>query len=178
MFVKYKSLFSTFPFVLLLLKMAVFSLAPTPPPALFLVTPKKMREKSYFVFNEQIVIILFIYLYPVFIFSSFLALIGMILGLVLGNLDNWSSWIFCATAGIFLYVALVDMIPELNSGHAHPSVSAAAEGESEAEGHSHSHGGHAQLLEIGLQVAGMSLGVVIMMLIALYEDNFRDSFSG
>ena len=47
----------------------------------------------------------------------------MIFGLLLGNIENWSSWIFCATAGIFLYVALVDMVPELNSGHNHPSVS-------------------------------------------------------
>ena len=47
----------------------------------------------------------------------------MIVGLLLGNVENWSSWIFCATAGIFLYVALVDMVPELNSGHNHPSVS-------------------------------------------------------
>ena len=57
------------------------------------------------------------------LFSSFLSLVGMIVGLLLGNIENWSSWIFCATAGIFLYVALVDMVPELNSGHNHPSVS-------------------------------------------------------
>ena len=111
----------------------------------------------------------------------------MMFGLILGNLDNWSSWIFCATAGIFLYVALVDMIPELNSGHAHPFVSAAEHDDggagdgagSAAGGHQHVHlrtWGESQLLEITVQVAGMSVGVVIMMLIALYEDGFKDSF--
>ena len=55
--------------------------------------------------------------------SSVLAFIGMILGRLLGDLDNVTPWIFTATAGIFLYVALVDMIPELNSGHAHPYTS-------------------------------------------------------
>jgi zinc transporter ZupT len=52
-----------------------------------------------------------------------LAFIGMILGRLLGDLDNVTPWIFSATAGVFLYVALVDMIPELNSGHAHPYTS-------------------------------------------------------
>ena len=47
----------------------------------------------------------------------------MCLGRSLGDLDNVTPWIFTATAGIFLYVALVDMIPELNSGHAHPYTS-------------------------------------------------------
>ena len=47
----------------------------------------------------------------------------MVLGRVLGDLNDVTPWIFSATAGIFLYVALVDMIPELNSGHAHPYTS-------------------------------------------------------
>ena len=54
------------------------------------------------------------------VLSSILAFIGMLAGLALGNLDHFSSWMFAATAGIFLYVALVDMMPELSSGHAHP----------------------------------------------------------
>ena len=54
------------------------------------------------------------------ILSSVLAFIGMILGRFLGDLNYLTPWIFMATAGVFLYVALVDMIPELNSGHAHP----------------------------------------------------------
>jgi zinc transporter ZupT len=37
-------------------------------------------------------------------------------GLLLGSLGDISAWLFAATAGVFLYVALVDMMPELNSG--------------------------------------------------------------
>ena len=55
--------------------------------------------------------------------SSILAFVGMIFGRLLGDLPNVTPWIFMATAGVFLYVALVDMIPELNSGHSHPYTS-------------------------------------------------------
>merc|ERR1712238_107010 len=57
------------------------------------------------------------------ILSSILAFVGMIIGRFLGDLPNLTPWIFMATAGVFLYVALVDMIPELNSGHSHPYTS-------------------------------------------------------
>ena len=43
----------------------------------------------------------------------------MIIGLILGSLHSFSAWMFTATAGIFLYVALGDMMPELSSGHSH-----------------------------------------------------------
>jgi zinc transporter ZupT len=39
-----------------------------------------------------------------------------VVGLLLGSLGDVSAWLFAATAGVFLYVALVDMMPELNSG--------------------------------------------------------------
>ena len=49
--------------------------------------------------------------------STVLSVLGMVVGLHLGSLDAASTaWLFAATAGIFLYVALVDMMPELNSG--------------------------------------------------------------
>jgi len=95
--------------------------------------------------------------------SSFLAFIGMVAGLLLGTINNFSPWMFTATAGIFLYVALVDMMPELSSGHAHPiSRSEAQEG---------------TWVDIVLQMLGMSLGMVIMLLIALYEHDLKGVFS-
>ena len=43
--------------------------------------------------------------------SSVLAFTGMCLGIVLGTLDDSaSSWVFSLTAGIFIYVSLVDMV--------------------------------------------------------------------
>ena len=84
----------------------------------------------------------------------------------MGNVEDFSAWIFCATAGVFLYVALVDMMPELNSGHAHPISDA------------HAHKGASRALEIALQILGMTVGVVIMLVIALFEHDIKDFFSG
>jgi len=97
------------------------------------------------------------------ILSSVLAFVGMCLGRSLGDLDNVTPWIFTATAGIFLYVALVDMIPELNSGHAHPYTSKEQNSES-------------KVTELCLQVLGMTLGGTIMLLIALYEHDMKNLF--
>ena len=89
------------------------------------------------------------------VLSSILAFMGMVVGLLLGTINNFSPWMFTATAGIFLYVALVDMMPELSSGHAHPISS----GKQQA--------GH--WIEIVLQVLGMAVGVSIMLVIAQYK---------
>jgi len=94
--------------------------------------------------------------------SSFLALIGLVIGLFLGTINNFSPWMFAAIAGIFLYVALVDMMPELSSGHTHPI----SEGKMQ-EGH---------WLEVLPQVVGMSIGVGIMLVIALYEHDLKEIF--
>ena len=97
------------------------------------------------------------------VLSSILAFIGMLVGLLLGNVHDFSPWMFTAIAGIFLYVALVDMMPELSSGHAHPISK-----DKQHEGH---------WLEILLQVLGMSVGVSIMLIIALYEHDLKGIFS-
>ena len=51
-------------------------------------------------------------------FSNFLsavpAIVGMFIGVAIGNHSVVAnSWIFIIAAGIFLYVALVDMVSEL-----------------------------------------------------------------
>ena len=86
----------------------------------------------------------------------------MVVGILLAGNENVVPWIFMATAGIFIYIALVDMMPELNSGHAHP-ISDHAQ-----------HDSHLQ--ELGLQLLGMGSGVTIMLLIALYEENLTHLF--
>lgn len=42
--------------------------------------------------------------------SSILCLLGMSLGVVLGQNDHVKLWVFAAAAGMFLYIALVDMV--------------------------------------------------------------------
>ena len=48
--------------------------------------------------------------------SSVLAFIGVCLGIVLGTVhSSASSWVFALTAGIFIYVSLVDMVRLISS---------------------------------------------------------------
>lgn len=42
--------------------------------------------------------------------SSVLCFFGMCLGIFLGNTETASQWIFAGAAGMFLYIALVDMV--------------------------------------------------------------------
>jgi len=98
--------------------------------------------------------------------SSVLAYVGMVTGILLGQISDVTPWIFSATAGIFLYVALVDMIPELGSGHAHPLLATGAGQES----------GH--WLGLGLQLLGMVTGLLIMLAIALSETWVKEVISG
>ena len=97
------------------------------------------------------------------ILSSVLACVGMIIGLLLGSLHSFSAWMFTATAGIFLYVALVDMMPELSSSYSLPFTS-----KKQKETH---------WLGLFLQVLGMLAGVFIMLTIALYEQELKNAFS-
>lgn len=95
--------------------------------------------------------------------SSLLSFIGMVAGILLGGISDVTPWIFSATAGIFLYVALVDMMPELSSGHTHPLQR-------------EHHGG--ELLDLVLQLLGMSLGISIMLVIALCEHLLEKAIAG
>ncbi|XP_035905945.1 zinc transporter foi [Anopheles stephensi] len=81
--------------------------------------------------------------------SSVLSLLGMVLGIVVGHQPEASGWVFAVAAGMFLYIALVDMIPELTSSH----------GAEE----------RCKTSEFVLQFLGLTLGFSIMMVIAMYE---------
>ncbi|GJQ81409.1 hypothetical protein Trydic_g18274 [Trypoxylus dichotomus] len=86
--------------------------------------------------------------------SSVLCFMGNWVGLRLGNIEYASSWVFAAAAGMFLYIALVDMIPELSSGH-------------DSEG---------TLFKCCLHLSGLLLGFGIMTVIALYEHDLETVF--
>jgi len=47
------------------------------------------------------------------ILSSVLGFLGMCAGILLGDTKAASGWIFAAAAGMFLYIALVDMVSVL-----------------------------------------------------------------
>lgn len=42
--------------------------------------------------------------------SSLLCLIGVLIGLAIGSAHDTAPWIFASTGGMFLYIALVDMV--------------------------------------------------------------------
>ncbi|XP_021373031.1 zinc transporter ZIP10-like [Mizuhopecten yessoensis] len=86
--------------------------------------------------------------------SSILALVGMIIGVAVGNFGDSITWVFVSVAGMFLYIALVDMLPELTAVDTR-------QGE-----HPFSH--------LLIQLGGMILGATIMLIIALYEKNLMN----
>ncbi|XP_008195606.2 zinc transporter foi [Tribolium castaneum] len=88
------------------------------------------------------------------IISSILCVLGNLLGVYLGNTEVASSWVFAVAAGTFIYIALVDMIPELSSAH-------------EDEGN---------LIQCILHLSGLLLGFGIMTLIALFEHDLKNMF--
>jgi len=50
--------------------------------------------------------------------SSLLCLLGVLIGLAIGSAHNTAPWIFSSTAGMFLYIALVDMVNDLSKNQA------------------------------------------------------------
>ncbi|XP_032641541.1 zinc transporter ZIP5 [Chelonoidis abingdonii] len=84
--------------------------------------------------------------------SAFLAYLGMAVGTVISQgASPITPWIFSITAGIFLYVALVDMLPEMlrrSSGRSRKGP----------------------VTYFALQNLGFLLGVAIMLCIALFEE--------
>ncbi|XP_048834159.1 zinc transporter ZIP10 [Brienomyrus brachyistius] len=84
--------------------------------------------------------------------SALMAYVGMLIGTAVGQYThNVTSWIFAITAGMFLYVALVDMLPEMLHG--------------DSEDHKRCQMGH-----FLLQNLGMLSGFAIMLLIAIFEE--------
>ncbi|XP_012534572.1 zinc transporter foi isoform X2 [Monomorium pharaonis] len=90
------------------------------------------------------------------VLSSVLCLLGMIGGILLGSTPDATSWVFAVAAGIFIYIALVDMVPELTSSHSAESGSR---------------------LQCVWQTLGLSTGLGIMLLIAAYEHDLKHIFN-
>lgn len=88
------------------------------------------------------------------IVSSVLSFIGMVIGLLIVNVNaDFVRWIYAGTAGTFLYIAFADLVPELGRTKVTGKV-------------------------LLVQVFGIVLGGIIMLLIALYEDSLKELFDG
>ncbi|XP_063741539.1 zinc transporter ZIP6 isoform X2 [Eleginops maclovinus] len=89
------------------------------------------------------------------VLSAMMAYLGVVIGILIGHFaENVCMWIFALTAGLFLYVALVDMVPEMLHN--------------DAGDHGFSHCGF-----FLLQNAGILLGFCIMLLIAIFEHKIQ-----
>ena len=42
--------------------------------------------------------------------SAIIAYLGLVLGIVIGDIQSAHSWVLALTAGMFLYISLVDMV--------------------------------------------------------------------
>ncbi|XP_017561490.1 zinc transporter ZIP10 [Pygocentrus nattereri] len=85
------------------------------------------------------------------VLSALLGYVGVLGGTVLGH--QWaqhSPWILTITAGVFLYVALADVMPEMLHGE---------------------RGSMGPLRRFLLQCAGLLVGGIIMLCIALFEED-------
>ncbi|CAG4987792.1 unnamed protein product [Colias eurytheme] len=88
------------------------------------------------------------------ILSSALCLAGMVCGVLAGHAPSATRWLFAAAAGMFLYIALVDMMPELSTSHSKEGT----------------------LCQCILQLMGLATGIGIMLVIALYEHDLKTLF--
>ncbi|XP_036418299.1 zinc transporter ZIP6 isoform X2 [Colossoma macropomum] len=87
--------------------------------------------------------------------SALMGYLGMITGILIGHYaENVAMWIFALTAGLFMYVALVDMVPEMLHNNA-------------------SEAGFSHYGFFVLQNAGILLGFGIMLVIAVFEHKIQ-----
>lgn len=87
--------------------------------------------------------------------SSILCLLGATLGVFIGKIDV--GWVSALIAGMFLYISLVDMVPLLDCYPSQPALVRAK--------------------KLLIQLSGITAGVAIMSLIAIYESRLHSLIS-
>ena len=80
--------------------------------------------------------------------------LGLCVGIAIGENTDANPWIFAIAAGMFLYIALVDMIPELN-----------------ALGEDLIRSGINHGLAYGIMHAGMISGFLLMLTMAIFGND-------
>ncbi|XP_076043085.1 uncharacterized protein LOC143026491 isoform X2 [Oratosquilla oratoria] len=86
-----------------------------------------------------------------------LSLVGLLVGVAVGTIHSASPWIYSFTAGVFLYLALVDLLSEL-------SIKNGAK--------------QSALCQMALQAAGILTGSGIMLVIGIYEHDLQEILEG
>merc|ERR1711988_1266537 len=86
--------------------------------------------------------------------------VGLVLGILLGEMQFLNQYIFAAAGGMFLYISLVDMVPELNSMIDNLSKESLTEA----------------LKVFLLQNIGMLVGIFSLFTLAKYQDDIQISF--
>lgn len=87
--------------------------------------------------------------------SSILCLLGATTGVFIGKMDV--GWVSALIAGMFLYISLVDMVPQLDCYPGQPATCRA--------------------IKLVIQLLGIAAGVLIMGLIATYESRLQTLIS-
>lgn len=87
--------------------------------------------------------------------SALTAFIGLYVGLAVSTDQVVRQWIFAVTAGLFLYIALVDMLPELINGHVGSNS--------------------AKICGIIYNNVGIIIGTLILFLLSVYEEQIKIS---
>ena len=90
--------------------------------------------------------------------------LGLIIGILLGELDQANQIIFALAGGMFLYIALVDMVPELNE-----AVDEAARGGKDGTKGSL----WKALFVFFLQNVGILVGIFSLFFLAKYQDDIQ-----
>ncbi|CAH1257028.1 SLC39A10 [Branchiostoma lanceolatum] len=119
--------------------------------------------------------------------SACICYIGLLIGLGIGNLSgNVIQYVFAVTAGMFLYVGLVDMLPDMVHPNQPQVIAEHDHGENNhgelGHGHGHSHGHMDEKKKkndqgpanpVLVQSFGLLVGIGIMLLIAVFEDQIK-----
>ncbi|XP_077978112.1 metal cation symporter ZIP14-like [Glandiceps talaboti] len=90
--------------------------------------------------------------------SACMCYLGLVTGIILGEYTDGARWIFALTCGMFLYIALVNMLPEINS----------------VEEDKDNIKWSTQCLLFFIQNLGLLVGWGIMLVLALYEKDIKN----
>jgi zinc transporter ZupT len=105
--------------------------------------------------------------------SSLLAAIGFFIGAAISTSVDASDWLLAIAAGSFLYISLVDLLPELLNGHSH-SHDHEQSSNGTVEKKPMSCGDH--VIRNVVICIGFFISFVVLLLLTLFEDKIDDLF--